>query len=54
MKLEIAIMEQKGNFTIVMCGRKTQMTNFLEHGETKIIRHYCKVKRVKFYEGEDF
>jgi NAD kinase len=54
MKLEIDIMEQKGSFAIVVCDGKARITNLPEHGETKIITHQGKVKRVKFDEGEDF
>jgi NAD kinase len=54
MKLEIDIMEQKGSFAIVVCDGKARLTNLPEHGETKIITHQGKVKRVKFDEGEDF
>jgi NAD kinase len=54
MKLEIDIMEQKGSFAIVVCDGKARLTDLPEHGETKIITHQGKVKRVKFDEGEDF
>lgn len=54
MRLELDIMEQKGSFAIVVCDGKARLTNLPEHGETKIITHQGKVKRVKFDEGEDF
>jgi NAD kinase len=54
MKLEIDIMEQKGSFAIVVCDGKARITTLPDHGETKIITHQGKVKRVKFDEGEDF
>ncbi|MBO0962359.1 XtrA/YqaO family protein [Neobacillus sp. MM2021_6] len=54
MKLEIDIMEQKGSFAIVVCNGKARFTNLPDHGETRIITHQGKVKRVKFDEGEDF
>lgn len=53
-KLEIDIMEQKGSFVIVVCNGKARFTELPKHGETKIITHQGKVKRVKFDEGEDF
>jgi Phage-like element PBSX protein XtrA len=57
MKLEIDIMnmlEQKGSFAIVVCDGKAKITKLPDHGETKIVTHQGKVKRVKFDEGEDF
>ncbi|MGG3888628.1 XtrA/YqaO family protein [Metabacillus fastidiosus] len=54
MKLEIDIMELKGSFAIVLCEGKAKLTELPSHGETKIITHQGKVKRVKFDEGEDF
>jgi hypothetical protein len=53
-KLEIDIMEQKGSFAIVVCDGKAKMTSLPNHGETKIITHQGKVKRVKFDFGVDF
>jgi len=54
MLLQIDIMKQKGSFAIVVCDGKARLTRLPEHGETKIITHQGKVKRVKFDEGEDF
>jgi hypothetical protein len=54
MRLEIDIMEQKGSFAIVVCDGKAKITELPPHGETKIITHQGKVKRVKFDEGEEF
>ncbi|MET3699366.1 hypothetical protein SAMN05877753_1117 [Bacillus oleivorans] len=54
MKLENDIMEQKGSFAIVVCDGKARFTLLPNHGETKIITHQGKVKRVKFDEGEEF
>ncbi|MGI8349632.1 XtrA/YqaO family protein [Niallia circulans] len=54
MRLEIDIMEQKGSFAIVVCDGRAKLARLPEHGETKIITHQGKVKRVKFDEGEDF
>lgn len=53
-RLEIDIMEQKGSFAVVVCNGKARLTELPPHGETKIITHQGKVKRVKFDEGEDF
>jgi len=54
MTLHVDIMEQKGSFAIVVCDGKAKLTRLPEHGETKIVTHQGKVKRVKFDEGEDF
>ncbi|AST93021.1 hypothetical protein BC6307_18030 [Sutcliffiella cohnii] len=53
-RLEIDIMELKGSFAIVICDGKAKITHLPVHGETKIITHQGKVKRVKFDEGEEF
>lgn len=52
--LEIDIINKKGSFAIVVCNGKARLTELPNHGETKIITHQGKVKRVKFDEGEDF
>ncbi|WP_102274938.1 XtrA/YqaO family protein [Cytobacillus massiliigabonensis] len=52
--LEVDIMEQKGSFAIVVCDGKARLIELPIHGETKIITHLGKVKRVKFDEGEEF
>lgn len=54
MLLQFDIMEHKGSFAIVVCDGKARLTQLPDHGETKIITHQGKVKRVKFDEGEDF
>lgn len=54
MKLEIDIMKYKNSFAVVVCDGKARVTALPEHGETKIVTHQGKVKRVKFDEGEDF
>ncbi|KON88961.1 hypothetical protein AF332_20670 [Sporosarcina globispora] len=53
-RLEIDIMEQKESFAIVVCDGRARLTVLPDHGETKIITHQGKVKRVKFDEGEEF
>lgn len=52
--LEIDIMEQKGSFAVVVCDGKARLTDLPQFGETKIVTHQGKVKRVKFDEGEEF
>ncbi|MED5052686.1 XtrA/YqaO family protein [Anoxybacillus rupiensis] len=54
MRLEIDIMEQKGSIAIVVCDGKAKLAELPAYGETKIITHQGKVKRVKFDEGEEF
>ncbi|MGG4039913.1 XtrA/YqaO family protein [Heyndrickxia ginsengihumi] len=54
MRLEVDIMEQKGSFAIVVCDGKAKLTELPSHGETIIVTHQGKVKRVKFNEGEEF
>ncbi|SHH75145.1 XtrA/YqaO family protein [Virgibacillus chiguensis] len=54
MKLEIDIMEHNGSFAIVVCDGKAKFTELPSHGETKIVTHQGKIKRVKYDEGEEF
>lgn len=54
MRLELDIMEQKGLFAVVVCDSKARIADLPEFGETKIITHQGKVKRVKWDEGEEF
>lgn len=54
MKFEVDILKQKESFAIVVCDGKAKLTTLPHHGETKIITHQGKVKRIKFDEGEEF
>lgn len=54
MKLEVDMMEEQENFAIIVSKGTAKMTKLPPHGETKIITHQGKVKRVKFDEGEEF
>lgn len=54
MNLEIDLLENNGNFAVIVSGGKAKLTRLPEHGETKIVTHQGKVKRVKFDEGEEF
>ncbi|NBJ68892.1 MULTISPECIES: XtrA/YqaO family protein [Clostridia] len=54
MTLEIDLLKQKENFVVVVCEGKAKLTELPVHGETKIVTHQGKVKRVKFDEGEEF
>lgn len=53
MKLEIDIMELN-NKAVVICDGKVKIADLPQHGETKIITHQGKVKRVKWDQGEEF
>lgn len=53
-RLELDIMELPTSFIVVVCEGKARLTELPTHGETKIVTHQGKVKRVKFDEGEDF
>jgi hypothetical protein len=44
----------KEPFAIVVCDGKARMTKLPEHGETIIVTHQGKVKRVKWDEGRNF
>ncbi|SFI35571.1 MULTISPECIES: XtrA/YqaO family protein [unclassified Bacillus (in: firmicutes)] len=54
MKLEVDIIGKKGIFAIVVCDGRAKITELPDYGETKIVTHQGKVKRVKFDEGEEF
>jgi hypothetical protein len=53
-RLELDIMELPTSFVIVVSEGRARLTELPIHGETKIVTHQGKVKRVKFDEGEDF
>jgi len=52
-KLELDV-EGNEPFCVVYCGGKAKIAELPDHGETKVITHQGKVKRVKFDEGEEF
>jgi NAD kinase len=54
LKLEIDIMDKEGSFAVVVCDGKAKVTELPAHGETKIVTHQGKVKRIKWNEGEEF
>jgi len=54
MKLEIDLLENNGNFAVIVSDGKAKLTKLPEHGETKIVNHQGKVRRIKFDEGEEF
>ncbi|SEA53362.1 hypothetical protein SAMN05421743_105202 [Thalassobacillus cyri] len=54
LNIEMDLPEGNSPFCVVYCEGKAKITFLPEHGETKVITHQGKVKRVKFDEGEDF
>lgn len=56
MKNRQILIDFEGNepFCVVYCDGKAKITSLPSHGETKVITHQGRVKRVKFDEGEDF
>lgn len=52
--LVIPIKEGNVPFIVVYCNGIAKLTYLPDHGETNIITHQGKVKRVKFEEGENF
>lgn len=53
MRLDIDIIDLD-NVAIIVCDGRVKMTKLPAYGETKIVTHQGKVKRVKFDEGEEF
>ncbi|SCN41583.1 XtrA/YqaO family protein [Bacillus wiedmannii] len=51
---EINKLEFSNIFVIIVNDGNIKLTRLPEHGETKIITHQGKVKRIRFDEGEDF
>jgi hypothetical protein len=47
-------MKLKESITMVVCDGKAKLTKLPPHGETKIVTHQGKIKRVKWDEGEEF
>lgn len=52
--LDIDILKRDKPCVIVCSGGKAKLKELPEHGETKIITHQWKVKRVRQEEGEEF
>ncbi|WP_062052377.1 XtrA/YqaO family protein [Bacillus sp. JCM 19034] len=53
-KIEVDICKIDKPFVIVVSGGRARLTELPSHGETKVVTHQGKVKRVKFDEGEEF
>ncbi|MFD2924192.1 XtrA/YqaO family protein [Halobacillus naozhouensis] len=54
LSIETDLLGGNSPFCVVYCGGKAKITTLPDHGETKVITHQGKVKRVKFDEGEEF
>jgi Phage-like element PBSX protein XtrA len=54
MELELPMDKSTQNLCIVYSGGTAKVAMLPTHGETKIVTHQGKVKRVRFDEGEDF
>ncbi|MBC5637856.1 XtrA/YqaO family protein [Ornithinibacillus sp. BX22] len=52
--LTMDISESQSPFVVVYSQGKARITYLPEHGETKVVTHQGKVKRIKFDEGEEF
>lgn len=47
-------MELPSSFVVVVSEGQARISELPTHGETKIVTHQGKVKRVKWDEGEEF
>ncbi|WP_166740026.1 XtrA/YqaO family protein [Halalkalibacterium halodurans] len=47
-------MKREGPFVVVVSDGRAKITSLPPHGETKVLTHQGKVKRIKFDEGEEF
>ncbi|WP_430742092.1 XtrA/YqaO family protein [Bacillus atrophaeus] len=53
-RLEVDIINNRNNFAIVVADGKAKLIQLPSHGETKIITHQGRVKRIRFDEEEEF
>ncbi|WP_019377688.1 XtrA/YqaO family protein [Virgibacillus halodenitrificans] len=53
-KLNVDIEKGEKPFVVVYCQGEAKLSYLPEHGETKVITHQGRVKRIKFDEGEEF
>ncbi|WP_179124071.1 XtrA/YqaO family protein [Marinococcus halophilus] len=53
-KLNFDILSSEEPFVLVVSQGRVRCAPLPEHGETKIVTHQGKVKRVKWDEGEEF
>lgn len=53
-KIDIDTTKFNRPFVVVVSEGKARLTELPAHGETRVVTHQGKVKRVKFDEGEEF
>lgn len=53
-KIELDITKYDKPALIMISEGRAKETNLPDHGETKVITHQGKLKRVRFDEGEEF
>lgn len=53
-KIDIDITKFDKPFILVVSEGRAKMTELPAHGETKVVTHQGKVKRIRFDEGEEF
>lgn len=53
-KIDLDTFTQDKPFIIIVSDGRARLTKLPSHGETKVLTHQGKVKRVKFDEGVDF
>lgn len=53
-KLNLEIEDGGKPFVVVFSDGEAKLSYLPDHGETKVITHQGRVKRVKFDEGEEF
>ncbi|WP_017795168.1 XtrA/YqaO family protein [Oceanobacillus kimchii] len=53
-KLNVDIENRDKPFVLVYSNGEAKLSYLPDHGETKVITHQGRVKRIKFDEGEEF
>ncbi|MCT1577964.1 XtrA/YqaO family protein [Oceanobacillus kimchii] len=53
-KLNVDIENKDKPFVLVYSNGEAKLSYLPDHGETKVITHQGRVKRIKFDEGEEF
>lgn len=53
-KIDLDITKLDKPFVVVVSDGRARVTELPDHGETKVITHQGRVKRIKFDEGEEF
>lgn len=53
-KLNVDIEKGEKPFVVVYCQGEAKISYLPEYGETKVVTHQGRVKRIKWDEGEEF